>query len=100
MRDWANEGCDGDEDSLFPSVHGEAGDLLLLSQSYDDAIAQAKFGAPSGTESFGYVSDSDEAGFLFGGTLASSGDTGVMRTQGDGGSSCKDALVSLTIKTQ
>ncbi|MCU0664598.1 MAG: SUEL-type lectin domain-containing protein, partial [Myxococcota bacterium] len=98
VRDWDNEGCDGVEDSLFPSVYGQNGDMVLLSQSFDDAIAQSKFGAPSGTSTFGYVSNSDEAGFLFGGKLTRTGETGAMKTQGDGASSCKDALVSLTIR--
>ena len=46
----------------------------------------------------GYVSESDEAGFLFGGVLTSAGDTGVRRTTGGGGPACKDALVSMTIR--
>jgi len=100
VRDWSFKGCDGEADSLFPSVYGETGDMVLLSQSFDDAIAKAKFGPPSGTNSFGYVSNSDEAGFLFGGILDATGETGPMRTQGDGGPNCKDALVSLTIKPQ
>jgi hypothetical protein len=72
--------------------------MLLLSQSFDDAIAQDKFGAPPGTTSFGYVSQSDEAGFLFGGLIETTGETGVLRTEGDGGPNCKDALVSLTVR--
>lgn len=98
VRSWAHTGCDSDADSVFPSVLGEAGDYVLLSQSFDDAIEQSKFGAPSGTSLLGYVSDSDEAGFLFGGLLSSSGQTGAMETVGDGGPNCKDALVSLTVK--
>ncbi|MDX5297342.1 MAG: hypothetical protein LPK85_00175, partial [Gammaproteobacteria bacterium] len=100
VRAWANKGCDGDADSLFPSVEGRKGDMLLLSQSYDDAVSKDKFGAPNGMSTFGYVSNSDEAGFLFGGLLSSDGPTGVRRTNGSGASSCKDALVSLTIKPQ
>lgn len=100
IRDTANEGCDDNSDSLFPSVYGVAGDMVLLSQSFDDAVSQSKFGAPDGTTTFGYVSQSDEAGFLFGGVLDSTGETGEMKTRGEGASSCKDALVSLTIKAQ
>lgn len=100
VRDWSYKGCDGSSDSVFPSVYGKSGDMVLLSQSYDDAVSQSKFGAPSGTSTFGYVSQSDEAGFLFGGILGSTGETGKMQTKGDGASSCKDALVSLTIKPQ
>ncbi len=98
VRDWSFRGCDRDPDSVFPSVFGEAGDMVLLSQSFDDAIAQSKFREPAGMATLGYVSNSDEAGFLFGGILTSSGNTGTMETRGDGGPSCKDALVSLTIR--
>lgn len=100
VRAWANKGCDGDVDSLFPSVDGRKGDMLLLSQSFDDAVAKDKFGAPNGMSTFGYKSNSDEAGFLFGGILTSDGATGVRRTNGSGASDCKDALVSLTVKPQ
>jgi|GEM_PF-6276994 len=98
IRDWAATGCDRNEDSVFPSVTGEAGDMVLLSQSFDDAIARANFGPPAGTTSIGYVSNSDEAGFLFAGVLADSGATGPQQTIGQGGPSCKDALVSFTIR--
>lgn len=98
VRATANKGCDNDPDSLFPSVDGRKGDMLLLSQSFDDAIAKDKFGAPNGMATFGYVSNSDEAGFLFGGILTQDGPTGVRRTNGSGGPNCKDALVSVTIK--
>ena len=98
VRGWEAVGCDGDERSVFPSVYGERGDMLLLSQSFDDAIAESRFQAPPGTSLLGYVSRSDEAGFLFGGILSRSGETGRMTTRGAGGSGCKDALVSLTIR--
>lgn len=98
VRDWSFKGCDGSADSLFPSVYGERGDMVLLSQSFDDAIAQSRFRAPAGLRTLGYVSNSDEAGFLFGGTLKSTGETGVLRTGGDGGPDCKDGLVSLTVR--
>lgn len=74
--------------------------MLLLSQSFDDAVSQSKFGAPSGLSTFGYVSNSDEAGFLYGGTLGEDGETGQLKTRGDGASSCKDALVAVTIKAE
>lgn len=100
VRAWANKGCDNDVDSLFPSVDGRKGDMLLLSQSFDDAVSKDRFGAPSGMSTFGYVSNSDEAGFLYGGILSADGPTGVRRTIGSGASGCKDALVSLTIRPQ
>lgn len=100
VRAWANKGCDGDNDSLFPSVDGRKGDMLLLSQSFDDRVSKDTFGAPSGMSTFGYVANSDESGFLFGSILTADGATGVRRTNGPGASGCKDALVSLTIKPQ
>lgn len=100
IRDWSHEGCDDNSDSRFPSVFGQEGDMVLLSQSFDDAISKSKFNPPDDMEDFGYVSKSDEAGFLFGGILSSTGDTGSMKTHGAGGPKCKDALVSLTVKAQ
>lgn len=66
--------------------------------NFDDAIGMDKFTAPVGFVDLGYVSNSDEAGFLFGGTLSQDGDTGPMETLGDGGPNCKDGLVSLAIR--
>ncbi|MCU0664229.1 MAG: hypothetical protein MUC50_18115 [Myxococcota bacterium] len=98
VRDWAHTGCDNNPDSLFPSVYGQSGDMVLMSQSFDDMVAQSKFNPPDGASTFGYVSQSDEAGFLFGKKLSSTGETGSMKTHGDGASNCKDALISLSIK--
>ena len=100
VRDWANKGCDNDNDSLFPSVDGRKGDMLLLSQSFDDFVSKGTFGAPNGMTTFGYEGKSDETGFLYGGILTADGATGVRRTNGPGASGCKDALVSFTIKPQ
>lgn len=97
VRDWAGVGCDRDLNSVFPSVDGVAGDMVLLSQSFDDPTASESFTAPPGTELLGYVSMSDEAGFLFGGILGATGATGPMETGGPGGPGCKDALISLTV---
>ena len=79
IRDWAYRGCDNDVRSASSSVYGVKGDMLLLSQSFDDRVDSSKFLAPSGTRRFGYVSQSDEAGFLFGGILGTTGETGVKR---------------------
>jgi hypothetical protein len=98
IRDWAHEGCDNRTDSLFPSVYGEVDDMVLLSQSFDDRVEKDLFGAPSGAITFGYISNSDEAGFLYGKSVLVKGETGTMETIGYGASSCKDALVSMTIK--
>lgn len=100
VRATANRGCDGSDDSVFPSVDGRKGDALLLSQSFDDAVSKDRFGAPNGMSTFGYVSNSDEAGFLFGGSVSTDGPTGVRQTTGSGASGCKDALVSLTVRPQ
>ncbi|NRA47216.1 MAG: hypothetical protein HRU09_19880 [Oligoflexales bacterium] len=98
VRDWAHTGCDRKTASVFPSVYGEQGDLVLLSQSFDDAIGQANFLAPAGATTLGYVSAGDEAGFLFGGYADETGETGTMVTRGNGGPACKDALISLSIR--
>jgi len=115
IRDWSHRGCDRTTASEFPSVYGETGDLVLLSQSFDDPASADAFLAPIGTELLGYVTGerdyvsaydhntplhNDETGFLFGGTLDRTGHTGPMRTEGPGGPKCKDALVSLTIRPQ
>jgi hypothetical protein len=98
VRATANRGCDNDDHSLFPSVDGRKDDMLLLSQSFDGAVGRDKFGTPTGMSTFGYVSTSDEAGFLFGEILTQDGATGVRRINGSGASACNDALASLTIK--
>lgn len=100
VRAWAHKGCDGDIDSLFPSVEGRKGDMLLLSQSFDDKVSKDTFGAPSGMSTLGYIANSDESGFLYGSILTADGPTGIRRTSGSGASDCKDALVSLAIKPQ
>lgn len=102
VRGWANTGCDNKSGSAFPSVAGLVGDMLLLSQSFDDAIDTSRFLAPPGATKLGYVKGNDETGFLFGKSLAATGPTGVLTTQGPGsfaqGQWCKDALISLVIK--
>jgi len=102
VRAWTGTGCDHDGDSLFPSVAGNAGDLLLLSQSNDEAVPASRFLAPIGTTSYSYVTGSDETAFLFGQKLTSTGATGIRRTEGPGetvqGAWCKDLMLSLTLK--
>jgi hypothetical protein len=104
VRAWASKGCDDNTDSLFPATTGNAGDMLLLSQAFDDYVTQDKFNPPTGTSLFRYQgadeSPRDEAGFVFGKLLTSTGSTGQQKTHGEGGSACKDALISLTIKPQ
>ncbi|MCU0692442.1 MAG: hypothetical protein MUF54_13660, partial [Polyangiaceae bacterium] len=69
----AQTACDKVKQTRFPSVSGgQTGDLLLLSQSFDDGsssgVNSSSFTAPSGRARFAYVIDKDEAGHLFGGT--------------------------------
>jgi len=98
MRSVAKKGCDGDKRSVFPSVNGQKGDLLVMSQSFDDKVSQSRFQAPSGATLRGYISGSDEAGFLYTKPVTRSGSTGKQATRGSGSASCKDGLISLTIK--
>ena len=100
VRDWAHRGDDQNSDSVFPSVYGSDGDMLLLSQSFDDRKSRDSFGAPGGTSLFGFINGSDETGYLFGGDLNSTGKTGDKTTTGAGGPNRKDALISLVIKPQ
>lgn len=97
IRAWAGVGNDGSPYSKFPSVNGQAGDMLVLSQSFDDFVPQSAFTAPVGMEDWGYVGKSDETGFLFGAVLTASGPTGVRTSRGPGASDAKDGLISLTI---
>lgn len=98
VRDWAHTGCDRDRDSRFPSVRGFKNDMVLLSQSFDDAEPARRFQAPRGTRLLAHIGQSDESGFLFAGHLDKSGETGILETRGDGASPCKDALISLVIR--
>ena len=96
VRDWIGVGFDKVDGSKFPSVDGRAGDMLLMSQSFDDFKASKNFGAPKGTSLLGYVGKVDETGFLFGKLLTQDGPTGTQLTIGAGGNGAKDALVSPT----
>ena len=102
VRSVSNAGCDRNKHSLFPSVYGEKGDLLLMSQSFDDAVPYSWFAAPQGSERLAYIGKSDESGFLYGEILKANGQTGTRITTGSGaersGQYCKDALLSVSIK--
>lgn len=98
IRAWAGRSNDGDADSKFPSVPAMAGDMLLLSQSFDDAAAQDAFGAPSGTSLYRYVVGTDETGYVFGKLLSTSGPTGTLETIGAGGPDAKDLMISIAVK--
>jgi hypothetical protein len=55
IREFSGESCDEVSDSAFPSVFGTEHDVLLLSQSFDDAASMSDFRAPSGTSTLGYM---------------------------------------------
>ncbi|NVJ62108.1 MAG: DUF5011 domain-containing protein [Gammaproteobacteria bacterium] len=98
IGDVATESNDGSPDSKFPSVIGNAGDLLLLSMAFDDTTNENDFLAPDGMETYQWIAGSDEAGYVYGQTLLQTGETGVKTTGGPGGPNAKDALISLIVK--
>ena len=55
IRDFSNKSCDKVSSSQFPSAFGEENDVLLLSQSFDDAFAKDDFTPPSGASRLGYM---------------------------------------------
>ena len=95
-----SSGTSNDENtaSIFPSVHGMKGDLLLLSMTFDDTTNELDFIQPDGTEFVNFVEGNDEAGHLYSKRLLSSGPTGKLVTKGVGGPGSKDALISLVLK--
>ncbi|KAL7488242.1 hypothetical protein ACHAW6_013821 [Cyclotella cf. meneghiniana] len=93
----AGTSCDRKRESEFPSVYGEEGNLVLLSQSFDDNAVLGQFRPPDGTDLVGWINDLDEAGFLYGKKLSRSGLTGNLITQGIGGPLCKDVLLSVIV---
>lgn len=100
IGDVATESNDGSSDSLFPSVYGESGDMLLLSMAFDDTTQRNDFRAPDGMEMYQWIAGPDEAGYVYGQVLTRNGETGSKKTRGDGGSRAKDALISVIIRGQ
>ena len=97
IRSAAGTSCDEVYESKFPSVDGEENDVLLLSQAFDDTASREDFWAPQGTFLLGRTITKDEFGILFGEELQVSGFTGNFITRGQGGSECKDALLSIVV---
>jgi len=100
VRDWEGVGADGSRHSIFPSINVAKGDMVLLSQAFDDRVKRSVFKAPSGFQTVGYVSGHDETAFLYA-KLWNNGKTktGKMTTTGSGGrrdQTYKDALISLS----
>ena len=100
VRDIATNGCDKIPQSAFPSVGGNKGDILLLSMAFDDyfPLRRKKFEAPPGTSILGFAPGDADMGYVYGGTLEQTGETGVLTTVGDGGSKCKDALIAIALR--
>ncbi|HAP38645.1 MAG TPA: hypothetical protein DCQ94_02690 [Nitrospira sp.] len=109
VRAWAGQTrCDNVEGTRFPAVSGaKAGDLLLLSQSFDDGtgspgyLSSSSFTARSPITRYRQVLDRDEAGHLYGRVLTADGTTPVYETNGDPDrnlSHCKDIAVSIVIR--
>lgn len=107
VRAWAGQTrCDNLEGTRFPAVSGaRAGDLLLLSQSFDDGtgsgVSSSSFTARSPITRYRQVLDRDEAGHLYGRVLTADGTTSVHESNGDASrnlSSCKDIALSIVIR--
>lgn len=56
----AGTSCDREKESIFPSVYGDEGNVVLLSQSFDDTAMLAQFQPPQGTELMGWTNELDE----------------------------------------
>lgn len=93
----SNEACDERLEGVFPSVYGKENDVLLLSINVDDKALKQDFQPPDGTSLLAWIRGIDEAGFLFGKRLSSTGQTGQQVTSGRGGSTCKDAMLSIIV---
>ena len=101
IRGFSGTSADGNRNSVFPSVYGgEKDDILLLSMAFDDTTEKNDFLPPSGTDFINFVNGKDEAGYIFSKVLTSNGETGELESIGPGGSSNKDALISLVLKKQ
>jgi hypothetical protein len=56
----AGTSCDRKKESIFPSVYGEQGNVVLLSQSFDDTAMLGQFQPPQGTQLMGWTNELDE----------------------------------------
>lgn len=102
IGDSATESNDKVNQSRFPSVHGTAGDMLLLHMAFDDGrksgVEETDFLAPDGMERINQIYGDDETGILYSQVLESSGETGPRITNGPGDDAWKDILISLIVK--
>ena len=60
IRSVSETSCDFASKSVFPSVYGKENDVLLLSQSFDDAAEKSQFRRPLGTIRLGFTHSKDE----------------------------------------
>lgn len=60
IRRAAGRSCDVAWESVFPSIQGEANDVLLLSQCFDDTALRGDFLPPVGTKLLGWTNSVDE----------------------------------------
>lgn len=56
----AGTSCDRKKHSIFPSVYGDKGNIILLSQAFDDTANIGQFRPPQGTELIAWINDIDE----------------------------------------
>ena len=102
----ATRSPDGTRKSLFPKVKVPERGYLLLSQSFDDAVGSNVFQPPDNTRSLAYITgdedeygcDNDETGFLFGTPIATASAGQEYITNGDGVSTDKDIMMSISIR--
>lgn len=99
VRNVATTSNDRSRTSVFPEVGGNKGDILLLNMAFDDPVTKSAFLSPRKTRRIGYILGKDETGFLYGRKLESKRKFRY-ETRGEGNSKCKDALISMTIRTK
>lgn len=97
LGDIAEVSCDRTEKSKFPSVTGGVHDVVLFSQGFDDAYGPNDFKPTGGVSRLAYMKVHEDAGFLMAKELNRSGPTGSLVTEGKGGETCKDVLLSIVV---
>ena len=60
----ARTSCDNQAASVYPSVYGGEGDILFLSQAFDDTASSSDFTTPDGTTRLGWIRSSDEVSIV------------------------------------
>ena len=78
VRDINTSSRDDSKLSVFPTVQGDEGDLLLLSMAFDDTAEASDFRPPNDMELVCFVNGKDEAGFLYSNEILSNEATGSL----------------------